>query len=141
ADGAARDIADPALDRLTGEGADQLTDDAAADRACDRVAQGPERILLCRCARGTAADRAGHGLNEKTREIHLPTPLYDSASNYRPCSSMALRGTLYQNRRLGSAKPTEMWGKRSNQCALAESHRARGWSGPRKFRQVDQVRY
>jgi hypothetical protein len=31
--------------------------------------------LLGRGARRAATDRAGHGLNEKTREIHLPTPL------------------------------------------------------------------
>src|SRR6185312_1666587 len=48
ADGAAGNIADPALDHLAGKCADELADDATADRAGDRVAKGAERILLGR---------------------------------------------------------------------------------------------
>ena len=74
ADGAAGNIADPALDGLPDEGADQLADDPASDRARDRIAEHPERVLLESGASRVAAERAGNNLNQKTGEIHVPYP-------------------------------------------------------------------
>ena len=54
ADGASRNIADPALDGLPGHRANQLSDNAAADRAGDRITECPQRILL-----GSRPRRAG----------------------------------------------------------------------------------
>ena len=54
----------PAFDHLPGKRADELADDAAADRARDGIAQCTERILLGCRARRAAADRARHELNE-----------------------------------------------------------------------------
>src|SRR3990170_1588382 len=79
ADGAAGNIADPALDVLPDEGADQLADDAAPDRTRDRIAQHPERVFLESGAGRVAAKRAGNNLNQKTGEIHVPYPLVDPA--------------------------------------------------------------
>jgi hypothetical protein len=69
ADGAAGDIADPALDGLPDERADQLPDDAAADGAGDGVAERAERVLLGRGAGGATANRAGDDLNDEMRLV------------------------------------------------------------------------
>src|SRR6185437_17083525 len=70
----AGDIAHPAFDHLPGKGADQLAENAAADRAGNGVSQGAERILLGCGARRAAADRARYELNDKSREIHVAFP-------------------------------------------------------------------